>query len=779
MLHFHKGQLRLVKQKNASSQAVGNKHARVNQSNFAIGTIRHWRLVLTLLLLVAGLNAVWLLIDHKPFAWDESIHYMGAVGYYRAWLAGGLSGLAAFWSQSDFYPPFIEWLTGTIFLITNPHPDGAAFLNVFYLIIIAILMLMIGKCLFDLDSAVLAIYLFLTASAVSIQSKYFMLDIPMTMTIIAALLIFVMSKKFTQRKWSLLYGVVFALAMLIKWSAVFFLALPPLLTAVYLTIKRDKQMTAVWLNLVLAYGLTALLAFPWYAIHLIKLVRNTAGYFFERGALENDPSFITWQAWLYYLLGLLKQYSLPVGVLAIVGLIWSLLKKKQWPIFLLWVAVPYVIFSFIGNKDYRYTLPLLPVISLYAAWGGMKLAGRKKEILLIGSALLLSGQLLYSHFGGYAGVLSNLFNRQIAGMKVIEAITPDHRQWPLAAILADVQASAKSLGRAPLLRVIPDAAQFSQVTFVVEQSRKNYGVKLASITNWPAFTDYAVTKSGGLGLPFLIQKQQAITESLLNSTTAVAARFEKIQSYDLPDGSQAYLFKRIEKPIKQMTAEVIEQQLRAQLVKLVEQYIQSTDQLVITIEQFSPRETQLGRFKTIKISAENGLVGDFKHKPLGIPFEHMAISMHDLIIDLKAMQRGELLPYALKKMEVNRLQLSDQALNTHFEKQTDELKNCRIDFSLNQLTFRYLNQWHPIVTMALTTKADHHEQPSENLYFNIINVKLAGMPLPGWLIQLVLNDFNPLFKLSGFPVELQLNQIRLIDGGLHLGSELKQKKTGG
>lgn len=726
--------------------------------------------LLVILLLLA--NYCWLLMDHKPFAWDESIHYLGAVGYYHAWLGHGLAGLAAFFTQSDFYPPLTEWLTGLIFHITGPQPDVAAFLNVFYLTAIMGLLLAMGRRWKSPDTGIMACYLFLTSALVSLQSKLFMLDIPLTFYVLLGIWAFDHSRHFREWRWALIYGLAFGLAMLTKWSALFFLALPPLITVVFMSFKTPEQRGRMWLNLLLAYGITMVIAFPWYALHLIKLIKNTSGYLYDRGALENDPALLTIQAWIYYPLAVLKQLSLPAGLLALAGFGWAMIKRKAVMPAWLWVILPCLILTLIRNKDWRYTMPLLPVFGLISLLWLQQLKQDRRQPLIIILAVVLSLQMVYSHVGAYAGPVHRVLNGFGGKLPVVESQAPDPRRWPLDKILADVKRAGQSGGRVPLLRVIPDAASFTRVTFAVEETRHPHAVQVSSITNWPAFTDFAVTKTGGLGLPFLIQRQTAITEALFNSASAEAGRFHLLQRYELPDGSQARLYQRTAPSAAGLDAPAVIALLHTRLKKLLGDYIRQAGDLTVLIDPYSPQDTLAGHFKTIRVSAGRGLIGDFKHKPLGVPFEKMDVAVENIVLDVQAIQAGRLLPYALERLEVKTLALDEKKVNQMLAASPDALGQCRLVMENQQLKLRYLGRYPLEVSLGLQVKLDPNDQRSENLFGRLLKINTPWGRLPAGLLQLLVNDFNPLFNLSGFPVSVRLGKCVINHHHLLIGTML-------
>ncbi|MCD4812155.1 LmeA family phospholipid-binding protein [bacterium] len=731
-------------------------------------------LIAALVLSLVLANFVWLFFDKQPQAWDESIHFMGAVGYYKTLLQGGWDVWYNLLYQSDFYPPLIEVLTGLVFLVTKPVPDVAAFLNLFYLLGIVWVLVLIGRTLYDETTGILAGYLFSAAVMVAIQSKYFMLDIPMVLQYCLGFYFYLQSENFRKKRWSLLYGMMFGLAMLNKWSALFFFAPPPLILGVISLFRQEGEGKKIWRNILLAFGLAGLMAAPWYSVHFIKLVKNTSGYIHARGVLENDPPLTSPLAWIYYLGSVFRQMSWPLGLTVVGGFVVAMFKKRHRLLLAVWLGSPYIILMLIRNKDHRYTLPLLPIICLVGiSWiAALKPETKKKWVPIIALAAL--AQFAYVHMGQHLGGFERLLSARLLGTSLIESKAPDSRIWPLDAILADVAHVGGNLGRPPQLRVIPDAAKFSRVTFVVAQSRQPRGVQLASTTDWPAFTDFVVTKTKHLGLEFNIAKPKAITEALANSTTAVGKRFELMRTYPLPDGSDALLYRRRE-VFHHLSQERIILLLKHELDQLLSAYLRNCEDLSIRITSGPDQSTRIGHFPEILVEARNGEVGDFKHKPLGVPFSRLKLALKDLVIDLDWLEQGKPVPYYIDAMRVMHVQLKDEGLNRAFQKANDDLKNLRVFFTGSTMAAHWIGDIPLSVNLALEVVPDKDRPESDNLRFRIEKIKCLGIPIAGFLIQPLVADFNPLFKLAGFPGKIVLGQLRLEKGILRMGIEKKEQ----
>jgi hypothetical protein len=713
-------------------------------------------------------QTMWLAVDQRPFAWDESIHYMGAVGYFQTLREGGPRLLPRLLYQSDFYPPLGELTTGAAFLLTRPSPDRAAGFNAVYLLGILLLLFFLGRRLGDVYQGVAAAYVFAVGSMVCIQAKFFMLDLPLAFWVLLGFYIFLRSEAFGKAGWSLGFGAVFGLALLTKWSAVFFLLLPPLgLSAV--AVARGNVKASIWFrNVLLAFGLAAFVAGPWYAAHVLKLMRNTSGYFHARGVLEHDPSVLSLAGWGYYLLAVGRQLGWPLGVAVLVGVAYILVRRRQALVWGWWLGAPYLLLTLIRNKDNRYTLPLLPLVCLAAATSLLDLSPkvRRRVVQALMAVSLL--QLAYVHLGQHAGWAHDVLSFRLLGSPLIESQAPDPRVWPLETILAEVERLASGMGRPPILRIIPDHAAFSKVAFVVAQAGRRSRVQLSGATDWPAFTDFAVTKTGSLGLEFAVEKPQAITRELQEA----GRRFELVGRYPLPDQSEALLYRRRE-VVSTLPASVILQQVEKGLATLLSAYVRDAASLTLTVTPASDPETQLGRLQSVRVRARQARLGDFQHKPLGVRCEELDVEVSAVTFDWEAWQAGRLLLFDVGSLKVNRLRLQADPVNSDLAGSEDDLRKLRLDFSSGRLCAEWEGEPRAMVCTSLAVIPDPQVPDSENLRFDLREVQLAGLAIPGWLLQPWVEDFNPLFKLAGFPGRVLFGRLKLQNNALELGLDLK------
>jgi len=739
------------------------------------------RLRLPPLLLVLGAavivaNNLWLSVDRRPFAWDESIHYMGAVGYYRTLQASGPGTVRAILYQSDFYPPLQELLAGTLFLVTGPSPKISAALNILYLLLILWLLFLLGRRLFDADVGILAGFLFAASSAVVIQSKFLMLDIPLVFWVLLAFYCFVRSESFARRPWALAYGLAFGLALLTKWSALFFLALPPLIAAFSAHAAKSRAAGAIWFNVLLAYLLAGLLAAPWYLVHLAQFARHSSGYVYQRGVLENDPPLLSPGSWFYYLGGLFRQMSWPLALLTLAGLAYFLPARRHLSLWAIWLGLPYLLLTLIRNKDLRYTLPLLPFFALAGLAWLQKVPASNRKRLQYALAVLMLLQMAYVHLGAYAGPVHAWLSRPVLGEAPVKAQGPDSAVWPIGQILEDVHQAAAQGARKPVLRVIPDDSCFARVTFSVEQSRRpGASVFLSGSTDWPAFTDFAVTKTGSLGLPFMEANLRRLSAELMDGNSETGRRFALHKRYALPDKSEALLY--IRKPLKDSgpPAKILDE-LHQRLTQLLLRYVRDAKNLSLEIIPISAEHTLEGRFQSVRIRAQSARVGDFAHNSLGVTLNNLDLELSGLALDLDQARKDKLVPYELEEIAINHLEIDAATLNQSLAEAEGDVRRLRAAFMPDLLRLDWTGKPAVRVEAALTVVSDPRSPGSDNLRLDFRHLRVAGMGIPGYFIQPLVEDFNPLFKLAGMPIRLRLGRLRLETGRLILGR--KEEKSG-
>ena len=208
------------------------------------------------------------------------------------------------------------------------------------------------------------------------QSRYFMLDLPLTAFILISLYFLECSNGFRKNSSTFLFFFFAAIAQLTKWYA--FLYLAPLFIFTLIKNKRQPVFKKVFLGILIS----SIFVLPWYLLNLPHIIKN-ASLFLQPD--YNDPlSFPSLRNSLYYLIQLLNYQVVSLQFLWLIISIFLFWKSKfpfKKPI-LLQILIIYLIFTFLGNKNPRYTLPLIPFYCLIMGYGLQKTLDKSKTLAI-------------------------------------------------------------------------------------------------------------------------------------------------------------------------------------------------------------------------------------------------------------------------------------------------------------------------------------------------------------------------------------------------------------
>jgi 4-amino-4-deoxy-L-arabinose transferase-like glycosyltransferase len=275
------------------------------------------------------------------------------------------------------------------------------------------------------------------------------------------------------------FGLSLGLALLVKQTALFFLFTP--IAWVGFTSLRQRR----WGQLAQLLGallLSTLVFAPWYRANWLLILTSGKRATIDSAIAEDDPPLNTLEAWTYYWHHLPAQVSWPLLLIPIFALLlyWGLTAvddaktrrggdaeklSKTFPVSpawsLKWLAIfwigAYLLSSLNPNKDDRYVLPYLPVLTVFLAYGLTRLRslwGQRIRWGTFGLAVLL---MLFNLFpiGGFIG----------NGMTL--ALSPNARQFPnMKEELPLPQVIAQIVETEPYLRstlgVLPSTKKINQ-----------------------------------------------------------------------------------------------------------------------------------------------------------------------------------------------------------------------------------------------------------------------------------------------------------------------------
>ena len=169
--------------------------------------------------LVTVRNYYFIKLDYGPKDSDNQFHK--SILYYRVLVLKEKMSL-----RSIFYPP-IGYLNAVLFYILfEPTVESSRFSISLFLIVFLLAMFGIGYELNGLSSAYVTIALAASSLFVLNISVRFLLDLPCTAMVAASLFFLLKSDFFRKKKWALMFGFCFALALLTKNFVSVFIGFP-------------------------------------------------------------------------------------------------------------------------------------------------------------------------------------------------------------------------------------------------------------------------------------------------------------------------------------------------------------------------------------------------------------------------------------------------------------------------------------------------------------------------------------------------------------------------
>ena len=344
-----------------------------------------------------ALQRLWLLGHPGYLSWDQADYLNSAVDHGRA--LGCLApaqwpGWGGLLNLSPKIPPLASLVNGCILRVSGDAPDQA---RLVLLVWLALLLLVVARWAREIGGPRFGLF---TAGLLALSpglwqvTLRFSLDLPLTATIALALWLL---GRWHQRDdpgpgLTLAAATALAAAILIKQSALLFLAIPVLVAAGSALLGRSGKRR--WLLLALIVCLAWIL--PWLHHNWITTLGGTNRAVFESAAAEGDPAVFSTFGLTWYLLRLPGQLGLISSALGALGLALAAQRRQgirpipaDWAWILVCAAGGLLLLSLSPNKDERYFAPLLPAMVIVLAGGWRELWRRRRRLTLLAGGVLL------------------------------------------------------------------------------------------------------------------------------------------------------------------------------------------------------------------------------------------------------------------------------------------------------------------------------------------------------------------------------------------------------
>ena len=515
------------------------KHERPNKAQFGPAIInprhsmRHRILLAVAFAYLCAANLVWISLDTRPPFWDMANHQRYALQVYESIGGNGLRGVVAALGLTEFYPPLYHFIVAGFYAVAGLNVDSAALANLPAILILLLSTYGTGRSVMSPWTAAVAGIVVSFYPLMLWLSRETLIDYWLTAMTALAIWLLTRTSGFSDRNWSVAFGICCGLGMLTKWTFPFFVGLP------FLWLARHR-----WKHALVAAVIAAAIAAIWY-VPAIPAMRALSTINAAGAAAEGDPSRLSWQAVVFYWRALEGyQLFLPLFVLFLAGA-WSLARNFEysWMPIVLWAAGGWLSLLLLQNKDPRYSAPLLPAIALITVH-----AVEKRRALMFMLLPLLAFQHYMVSFGiprlpesivlarGTEGPLKwhwNLYTQTYFGLWG----PPAREDWRIEYVLDRLATPARMVS----LGMVPDIPRFDYAAFDLAIALHALEVKVNRITGLDeaaiAANDYLLSTKADTSTysaPNILAVQ--------NYIRANPSSFVEIDSFSLPNGETILVY---------------------------------------------------------------------------------------------------------------------------------------------------------------------------------------------------------------------------------------------
>jgi 4-amino-4-deoxy-L-arabinose transferase-like glycosyltransferase len=768
-----------------------------------------------LVLCVFAFNIVWVNLDTVPPAWDFSRHLYISYLYWQAFDWDSQSLWFDILSVEPFYPPLYHLSLLPFAIFFGFTPFSAVLLNSICLGVIIFSTYGIGSLINSRRAGLLAAFLVACYPFLSYISRRPLIDTMLTAAVVFGYYLFLKSNHFESRLYSLMFAIIFACGMMLKWTFLIYifpaviiglvggdsfnikraltqftyffgmiLALFILPLSIYLleewkwvalflefsvvvilvrTMPFSTISSTKIINLVTLAVVSLVICFPWYSHVLINLIPGAIKSNLS-GIREGDPTS-GFERWIDYTYILQDSVGGILFVLFLIGFLFTLAQRKNFNFLVIgWIAFSYLVFSKFTNHDMRYIMPVLPGIAVISS---SFICGIKRNIfrrVVIGLTFVI-GLITYSN-----SFLSKQIDIKVFGKPAFGPHYPPitDQNWPTATVLNDIINEATPIeGEKVTVRTLTNYPYFNRGVFRNHALFNDLPVVMKSVKrNVGEFTDFFITKEGAGSGPAFYQKDINPKKRKLLEDPALRRTFPLFKKYLLPDGTNGLVFKKDVSAATDIEGVDNLNELKKRFLRALAEYpiygIKDGKNLTISIiPTQNPEDLYLGRYKSIRIKADSVVTNSIRLYDFELNFEGIQINLYDLFLNGKLIlfELDRILPRGIIRFE----DLEDLAA-----KEMNGRVKARLMGQENQLILKasYLLPQGIDIKGKAVARVDF--KPGEFLNVDLESLNLGPVSIPKAFSRRKLKVRVDLKPTKGWPLYTDIGSLKIFSRRLEI-----------
>jgi hypothetical protein len=700
--------------------------------------------------LLAGVAAVWAVVDRHPPEWDHANHLERAVLCARDVAAGDVRAIIA---RSAFYPPVVPCLSGLLGRAAGSDLAATPLVMLAFLAVGMAATFLIARERIPAASGVVAAVMFGSAPFVVFNSVRMQLDLPLASTVVLAIWLTLRTEGFARRGWALALGVVGGLGLLVKPP------LPIYVLPVVLWVFATGRGRGRTVNAALAALVALAISLLWYGPRLMGLPAQIANRSFKQAAESGHPEPLSWAALSIYPVTLPMFFGAAASVLLAAGLIIAV-RRRAW-LELVGVLVPFVIFLAIQNKNARYTLPILPMASILAAMALGALRPPWRARATVATLLVAVVQVSATAFA----VPPDL---RVPGTRLAAAspAPPSRAAWRHAEILDAIARHAGGRDVAATVSIVPNHALFSTSNFRYYAVRD--GRPLRVVRAWdetPVGVDYMVLKTGDVGPPWTEPKSRRAMARLADDLHFAQA-FPVIAELPLPDGSVATVRARD----LGAGVDAAPPALAAALARAVRGALADVASDVVDLDVRVDHDARIvrGHVRRLEIVARRATVGELrKARAARLTLADLRLAVDDLLVNpWSLLHAGQLVPLDARRVRLAHATIGADDLRA-FLRDLKGLARTSVRLEPDTMVFAVQLPGPDVTGRVRVVRA-----PGRPFGLDPDGVRVGGIPIPSPLVGWVFRNLDPSARLGDrLPIPVEIAAVRVTAAAIRIADD--------
>lgn len=521
-----------------------------------------------LILFFVATNIIWLLQDQAPPMWDQA-HYLerSVVLYDTITRKGLISMIPAFSGILDNRAPLITFLPFPFYLLFGVSYASALCINIIFLIAGSYYFFRLGTLLSGKEEALTGLFILNTFPLIFGLSREFLVEYGLAVFVIAWMYYLLKSEGFADKAYIFKPGLIFGLGMLMKVTFALYIVFPTVFLLIQGVREKRTITLSVFRNVVLSVSLGLLISGVWYFRNGLSTVKYmmSSGFgevaqYYGSGDIFSLKTIVSY--WSFAINYGISSYYFFFLVLLLVSAMLILAKNKTTEglkrgLFLsfviIWAVVPFIVFTFGVNKDYRFIAPIYPALALLAGIVFIQLTRKKFGKLLFILLAVPFCNYMYLSFSSSEPFELKSGQFILVSNRLFWAHPPIREKWPheelLESIYNDASRENRKNMRVALLFDHPYVNgltlnylarhAYPEMTFATNNLYLNGDVDKTAATirnEW----NYVITKSDLLGNEALLRNTP--TMSLLNRG---AVQFRQMNVIQLPDNTFLTIYRNL------------------------------------------------------------------------------------------------------------------------------------------------------------------------------------------------------------------------------------------